>query len=98
MTIAADSRARPEIAQERERNTVSVLLFALAAELLGSERIDVPLEDRTTVSDIERHVRALPGGERLPRVRIAVNHSFAEAEQPVRAGDEVAVIPPVAGG
>jgi molybdopterin synthase sulfur carrier subunit len=31
-------------------------------------------------------------------VRIAVNHDLASPETPVRAGDEVALFPPVTGG
>ena len=31
-------------------------------------------------------------------VRIAVNHDMARPETPVRAGDEVALFPPVTGG
>jgi len=31
-------------------------------------------------------------------VRIAVNHELAEPDTPVRAGDEVALFPPVTGG
>jgi len=31
-------------------------------------------------------------------VRIAVNHDLAEPDTPVRAGDEVALFPPVTGG
>jgi molybdopterin synthase sulfur carrier subunit len=31
-------------------------------------------------------------------VRIAVNHDVAQADTPVRAGDEIALFPPVTGG
>ena len=31
-------------------------------------------------------------------VKVAVNHAFARTDDPVRAGDEVAVFPPVTGG
>ena len=31
-------------------------------------------------------------------VRIAVNHDVAQADTPIRAGDEVALFPPVTGG
>jgi len=31
-------------------------------------------------------------------VRIAVNHTVAQPDTPVRAGDEIALFPPVTGG
>ena len=31
-------------------------------------------------------------------VRVAVNHAMAQADTPVRTGDEVALFPPVTGG
>ena len=31
-------------------------------------------------------------------VRVAVNQEFAQADAPVRAGDEIAFFPPVTGG
>jgi molybdopterin synthase sulfur carrier subunit len=31
-------------------------------------------------------------------IRIAVNHDIAQGDTPIRAGDEVAVFPPVTGG
>jgi molybdopterin converting factor small subunit len=45
------------------------------------------------------HVRALPGAERLPAAPlVAVNAAYADADHPLADGDEVALIPPVAGG
>jgi len=41
-----------------------------------------------------RHGFALPAA----RVRVAVNGEFAEPTHPLKDGDEVAFIPPVAGG
>ncbi|HEY5551458.1 MAG TPA: molybdopterin converting factor subunit 1 [Opitutaceae bacterium] len=41
-----------------------------------------------------RHGFMLPA----ERVRVAVNGEFAEFSQPLKDGDEVAFIPPVAGG
>ena len=41
------------------------------------------------------HAQALADTSRL---RFAVNQHFAQPESPVRAGDEVAIFPPVTGG
>ncbi len=79
--------------------TVTVQLFASYAELLGSTAVELPLASGATVNDLLRHIRALPGAGRLPSApRIALNRTFATPDQIIEAGDEIALIPPVAGG
>ena len=78
---------------------VTVLLFASYADALGRQAIDLPLEEPATVADVVRQLSALPGGAGLPpRPLVAVNQVYAPYEREVRACDEIAVIPPVAGG
>jgi molybdopterin converting factor small subunit len=80
-------------------STVTVQLFASYAELLGSTTVELPLTPGSTVNDLLRHIRSLPGGARLPAApRIALNRTFATSDQIVGANDEIALIPPVAGG
>jgi molybdopterin converting factor small subunit len=80
-------------------STVTVQLFASYAELLGSATVELPLTPGTTVIDLVHHIRSLPGGSRLPAApRIALNRTFATSDQIVSANDEIALIPPVAGG
>lgn len=79
--------------------TVSVLLFASYADLVGRSRLDLDLGAGATVEDVLAELGKLPNGDRLPpRPLVAVNEVYAEREQRLAAGDEVAVIPPVAGG
>jgi molybdopterin converting factor subunit 1 len=79
--------------------TVAVLLFASYADVLGGDRITLDLPNGSSVRDLLEHVRALPGAERLPPTPVvAVNQQYATAHQRLTAGDEVALIPPVAGG
>ena len=79
--------------------TASVLLFARYADELGSDTVTVSLPDGATAADVLAAVRSLPGAERLPPApMIAVNERYAAAAQPVGPGDELAIIPPVAGG
>lgn len=78
---------------------VNVLLFASYADALGgpSVLVDVPAE--ATVQDVVDQVLALPGASQLPqRPLVAVNQRYARPTARVQAGDEVALIPPVAGG
>ena len=52
-----------------------------------------------TVADLLAELRSRPGADRLPPAPlVAINERYASASSPVRAGDEVAIIPPVAGG
>ena len=80
--------------------TIPVLLFASYADAFGTRRLDVPVNAPCTVRDIVSGMRLLPGGERLPaRPLVAVNQTWVQDDStPVHAHDEVAVIPPVAGG
>jgi molybdopterin converting factor small subunit len=79
--------------------TVSVLLFASYADALGGDRLLIDLPADASVRDLLERVRGLPGGERLPPAPIvAINRDYATAHHRLRPGDEVALIPPVAGG
>jgi sulfur-carrier protein len=79
--------------------TVPVLLFASYADAFGTRRLEVPVLAPCAVADVVTAMRALPGGERLPvRPLVAVNRSFVDHALVVQATDEIAVIPPVAGG
>jgi molybdopterin synthase catalytic subunit len=79
---------------------VRVLLFARFAELAGRPDLELSLPAPATVSDVLRLVRgSFPGAERLPdRLLAAVNQVHAQANSPVRDGDEIAFLPPLAGG
>jgi molybdopterin converting factor subunit 1 len=79
--------------------TVTVLLFASYAEVLGRSSVEIDLPSGATVGELLESIQRMPGGERLPpRPLVAVNESYASFEQRLSAADEVAVIPPVAGG
>lgn len=79
--------------------TVTVRLFASYAESLGRAEIELDLSEGATVHDVLLSVSALPGAERLPpSPLVAVNCAYATKGTHLRGGDEVALIPPVAGG
>lgn len=76
-----------------------LLFFARYADLLGRNALDLPLPASRTVAGVIEAVRRLPGGEALPaHVVVAVNARQAASDAPVSAGDEVAFLPPMAGG
>ncbi len=77
---------------------VRVRLFAALREEAGASYVEAP---GATVGEI---VDALSGryGERFARIAAVgscvVNGERANAEMPVAAGDDVALLPPVSGG
>ena len=80
-------------------STVTVQLFASYAESFGGPTLQLLLKSGSTVADLLDHLRLLPGASILPdSPRVAVNQRFASVDQLVDAGDEIALIPPVAGG
>ncbi len=76
----------------------NVLLFASYAEAIGSSSITIDLPAGSTVAQVLAAVRARTSHALPPRPLIAVNSEFADDSHVVSAGDEVAIIPPVAGG
>ena len=79
---------------------VRVLLFATYAEQAGRTLVELSLPAPATVEDVLRQLRAsLPGADRLPeRPLVAINRAHAPLGAPVREGDEIAFLPPLAGG
>jgi molybdopterin synthase sulfur carrier subunit len=80
--------------------TVRVRFFARYAELVGCAEATVAVVLPATVGDVVRHVREeLPGGRDIPeRPLAAVNRLHVKLDASVRDGDEVALLPPIAGG
>jgi molybdopterin converting factor small subunit len=79
--------------------TVTVLLFASYADAIGRPTLDLVLPAGATVGDVVHRVVSLPGGDRVPPAPlVAVNERYASLDQRLAGGDEVALIPPVAGG
>lgn len=78
---------------------ITVRFFASYADKLGIRDISLTLAEPARVTDVIASVADLPGGASLPRnPLIAVNQVYASLDTAVSAGDEVAFIPPVAGG
>ena len=79
--------------------TVRVLLFASYAEGLGLETLELTLPSSATIGTVVNHLRSLPGGHQLPpKPLCARNLAHASPEEPVADGDEIAILPPLAGG
>lgn len=79
---------------------ITVRFFARYAELVGRAETALSVPLPATVGDVVRRVRSeLPGAAGIPeRPVVAVNQRHVALEAAVQAGDEVALLPPMAGG
>ena len=79
--------------------SVTLLLFASYADAFGAPSLSVDLPEQATVADLLSVIGQRPGAHVLPKAPlIAVNQRYAGPSTRIAAGDEVALIPPVAGG
>lgn len=79
---------------------VHIKLFARLREQAGLSRCELDINNNGCVSDVLAALR-----QRFPPLAadhgpiiVAVNQQFATLDHPVRAGDEIALFPPVSGG
>lgn len=80
--------------------TLKLLAFAGARDLIGHAECSLELGAARTAAELWEPILA-----RYPAlapyrnsIRLAINGTYARPHDPVQAGDEVALIPPVAGG
>jgi molybdopterin converting factor subunit 1 len=79
---------------------VSLLYFAQAREIAGTEKEEIEVLSPVTVEKIVLSAaKSHPGLGKLRRViRVAVNQQVVDGMVTLRDGDEVALLPPVMGG
>ena len=79
---------------------IRTLLFATHRDMAGADTIELELAEGATVSDLVDALRAKggPWAELPATTAVAVNHRYAPHDLPIAEDDEVALIPPVAGG
>jgi molybdopterin synthase catalytic subunit/molybdopterin synthase sulfur carrier subunit len=79
---------------------VKMLVFAGARDIVGVGELEVPLASPCSAGELLAEMcRRFPGlAPYGASLRIAVNGSYVTLADPVVPGDEVALIPPVAGG
>ncbi|MBA2518413.1 MAG: MoaD family protein [Chloroflexia bacterium] len=79
---------------------ITVKYFAIVREAIGRSEEHLDLPEASTAGDaIDSIARAYPAVERLTSIlMVMVNQEYASRGQVLRAGDELALIPPVSGG
>ena len=77
---------------------VQVRCFGPVREALGTDQLDLAVPAGTTADGLRLLLaQQAPALARLP-LAFAVNRAYARADQALREGDEVALIPPISGG
>jgi molybdopterin converting factor subunit 1 len=79
---------------------VRLLLFALYRDLAGTGELQLELPTGSTAATLVAGLRERGGPlGRLPaQPAVAINRTYATLDTPLSDGDEVALLPPVAGG
>ena len=78
---------------------IRTLLFATYRDLAGQESLELELPAGATAADLVARLRQRPGLNRLPsEPALAVNQVYSPLHTELADGDEVALLPPVAGG
>ncbi len=75
---------------------ITVKYFASLRETLGRSQDVLDASAATTVRDV--WVQIADTSEIPPNLLVAVNMEYADMDQPIKDGDEVAFFPPVTGG
>lgn len=76
---------------------ITILLFANLREEVGSDRFVIFEKQEMTVQQLKEWLKANYCLQSLDRVMVAVNEEFVTNEEMIKAGDIVALIPPVSG-
>jgi MoaE-MoaD fusion protein len=79
---------------------VRVLFFGVLKDLTGRGSDVLSLPDHATAADVVNHYAQRMAGtpQLFKSIAISVNQEYARPEDRLRAGDEVALLPPVSGG
>ena len=79
---------------------MKVLAFGIVKEIFSNSMVDFDLTDGpTTIDKLKISLEEkYPRLNQLGSYMIAVNNEYASANDLIKEGDEVAIIPPVSGG
>src|SRR5450755_4245743 len=79
---------------------VRILFFGVLKEFTGRDTDSLSLPEESTLADVLSHYQ-----KSMPQLRsfassiaMSINQEYAGPESPLKAGDEVALLPPVSGG
>jgi molybdopterin converting factor subunit 1 len=79
---------------------IRVLFFGMLKDIVGRNQDELDVPEGSSVADVlARYELRFPSLRKsLPSVAVAVNQQYAGREHKLKAGDEIALLPPVSGG
>jgi molybdopterin synthase catalytic subunit len=83
-----------------DRLKVKVLYFASSREIASASAEGIDLPNGSNLGDLARDMfKRHPGLKKLEKsIKFSINFDVAESDAALKDGDEVGVLPPVAGG
>ena len=79
--------------------TLKILGFGIAREIFASGSISIEVNEDSTVQVLKDILeKKYPALQKINSYRIALNTEFADFDDVIHAGDEVAILPAVSGG
>ena len=76
-----------------------LLLFGIAREVVGEMKVSIDTAQTPDIKTVkEKLIDQHPSLNDLASIRFAINGEYVDDQAIVNADDEVAIIPPVAGG
>jgi molybdopterin synthase sulfur carrier subunit len=83
--------------ENRRYTMIKVLLFSYLRDVIGFDSLEIDKEEMS-VEQIKQYIIEKYGVEQLKTVMVAINEEFVMNNDYAKAGDIVALIPPVSGG
>ena len=78
---------------------LNIQAFGIAKEIVGGSEVQLQVNDKITAAELKKLLQSRYDQlSRLSSFLLAVNDEYADPEDIVKAGDEIAIIPPVSGG
>lgn len=77
---------------------VRVLYFGVLKDVMGRRSVEMDLAEGTSVTGLLALHRSFGKAAVWDSIAVAVNQEYARAEDVLKDGDEVALLPPVSGG
>lgn len=79
--------------------SLKISLFGITRDIVGTSVLELPAPAPATVGELLAEMRRqYPALGELRSCAVAVNNEYADSSQALHTVDEIALIPPVAGG
>lgn len=78
---------------------LKILAFGIAKDIFGTNLFSMEIKEPISIQKLKELIlKDYPDFKKLASFRIAVNSEYQEDDFVIKEGDEIAIIPPVAGG